>query len=96
MEAFKATLEELAYADLILHVIDASNPEWREQADVVESLIRQLGAEQTPRVEVFNKSDVYVGDIRPHGEDIVSISARTGEGVPELLAAIGRRLENRE
>ena len=71
VEAFKATLEELAYADLILHVIDASNPEWREQADVVESLIRQLGAEQTPRIEVFNKSDVYVGDIRPHGEDIV-------------------------
>ena len=44
VEAFKATLEELAYADLILHVIDASNPEWREQAEVVEALIRQLGA----------------------------------------------------
>ena len=42
VEAFKATLEELTYADLILHVIDASNPEWREQADVVERLIRQL------------------------------------------------------
>ncbi|MBD9247581.1 MAG: GTPase HflX, partial [Clostridiales bacterium] len=93
VEAFKATLEELAYADLILHVIDASNPEWREQADVVESLIRQLGAEQTPRVEVFNKSDVYVGDIRPHGEDIVSISAKTGEGLDQLLAMIGKRLD---
>lgn len=93
VEAFKATLEELAYADLILHVIDASNPEWREQADVVESLIRQLGAEQTPRVEVFNKSDVYVGDIRPHGEDIVSISAKTGEGLEQLLAMIGKRLD---
>lgn len=93
VEAFKATLEELAYADLILHVIDASNPEWREQADVVESLIRQLGAEQTPRIEVFNKSDVYVGDIRPHGEDIVSISAKTGEGLDQLLAMIGKRLD---
>lgn len=93
VEAFKATLEELAYADLILHVIDASNPEWREQAEVVESLIRQLGAEQTPRVEVFNKSDVYVGDIRPHGEDIVSISAKTGEGLDQLLAMIGKRLD---
>ena len=94
VEAFKATLEELSYADLLLHVIDASNPLWREQAAVVEDLIRELGAEQTPRLDVFNKCDRYLGDIRPHGEDIVSISARTGEGVPELLAAIGRRLDN--
>ena len=68
VEAFKATLEELSYADLILHVIDASNPEWREQAEVVEGLITQLGAQTTPRIEVFNKSDIYVGEIRPHGE----------------------------
>ena len=94
VEAFKATLEELEYADLLLHVIDASNPEWRDQTAVVEDLIRELGAEQTPRLDVFNKCDRYLGDIRPHGEDIVSISARTGEGVPELLAAIGRRLDN--
>lgn len=94
VEAFKATLEELEYADLLLHVIDASNLEWRDQTAVVEDLIRELGAEQTPRLDVFNKCDRYLGDIRPHGEDIVSISARTGEGVPELLAAIGRRLDN--
>ena len=93
VEAFKATLEELAYADLILHVIDASNPEWREQAEVVEALIRQLGAEATPRLEGFNKSDIYVGEIRPHGEDIVSISAKTGEGLDQLLAMIGKRLD---
>ena len=93
VEAFKATLEELAYADLILHVIDASNPEWREQAEVVEGLICQLGAEATPRLEVFNKSDIYVGEIRPHGEDIVSISAKTGEGLDQLLAMIGKRLD---
>ncbi len=93
VEAFKATLEELTFADLILHVIDASNPEWREQAQVVEGLIAQLGAETTPRMDVFNKSDIYVGDIRPHGEDIVSISARTGEGLPELLRMIGKRLD---
>ena len=48
VEAFKATLEELSYADLLLHVIDASNPLWREQAAVVEQLIVELGAEQTP------------------------------------------------
>ncbi|MCI8990989.1 MAG: GTPase HflX [Lawsonibacter sp.] len=94
VEAFKATLEELEYAGLLLHVIDASSPQWKEQAEVVDQLIRELGAEQTPRIEVFNKCDLWTGDIRPHGEDRVSISAKTGEGVPDLLAAIGRVLDN--
>ena len=93
VEAFKATLEELSYADLLLHVIDASNPDWREQVEVVEKLIVELGAAQTPRIDVFNKSDLYVGDIVPHGEDIVSISARTGAGLDQLLKKIGDRLD---
>ena len=93
VEAFKATLEELSFADLLLHVIDASNPEWREQAQVVDKLILELGAEQTPRIEVFNKCDKWTGEIRPHGEDIVSISAKTGEGLDQLLAMIGKRLD---
>ena len=94
VEAFKATLEELSFADLLLHVIDASNPEWREQAAVVDQLIHELGADQTPRLEVFNKCDLWTGEIRPHGENIVSISARTGEGLPALLEAIGQRLDS--
>ena len=94
VEAFKATLEELEYADLLLHVIDSSSPQWREQAEVVEQLIHELGADQTPRIEVFNKCDLWTGDIRPHGEGRVSISAKTGEGVPELLLAIGKILDN--
>ena len=93
VEAFKATLEELEYADLLIHVIDASNPEWREQAEVVDGLIRELGAQETPRLEVFNKSDLYVGEIRPHGENIVSISAKTGEGLDQLLKMIADRLD---
>ena len=93
VEAFKATLEELSYADLLLHVIDTSNPEWREQAQVVETLICELGAEHTPRIDVFNKIDRCPGEILPHGEDIVSISARTGQGLDELLRKIGDRLD---
>ena len=93
VEAFKATLEELSFADLLLHVIDASNPEWREQAAVVDQLILELGAEKTPRLEIFNKCDLWTGEIRPHGENIVSISAKTGEGLDRLLAAIGERLD---
>ena len=93
VEAFKATLEELSYADLLLHVIDTSNPEWREQADVVEKLIVELGAEQTPCIDVFNKIDRCPGEILPHGEDIVSVSARTGQGLDELLQKIGDLLD---
>ena len=79
IEAFKATLEELRYADVLLHVIDISNPEWEEQVRVVEELVHQLGAECTPRIKVFNKCDAYIG-ILPRGDDIVCISAKTGEG----------------
>ena len=84
IEAFKATLEELSFADVLLHVIDLSNPEWEAQVRVVESLIRQLGAEQTPCINVFNKCDKYMG-ILPHGEDIICISAKTGEGTADLV-----------
>ena len=94
VEAFKATLEELEYADLLLHVIDVSNPEWQHQAEVVEKLIVELGANEIPRIDVFNKCDrVEAGDLRPHGADICSISARTGEGVDRLLEMIDRRLD---
>ena len=95
VDAFKATLEELTFADLLLHVIDASDPNWREQADVVDKLVVELGAAETPRLEVFNKCDKLDGDILPHGEDIVSISARTGAGVDRLLAVIENRLGER-
>ena len=93
VDAFKATLEELEYADLLLHVIDISNPEWQEQAAIVDDLIRELGAERTPCLRVYNKSDLFWGDVRPHGEDVVNISAKTGEGLDELLRAIDRQLD---
>ena len=94
VEAFKATLEELEYADLLLHVIDVSNPEWQSQAQVVENLILELGAGDLPRIDVFNKSDcVPAGEIMPHGEDICAISAKTGEGVDKLLEVIDKRLD---
>ena len=93
IDAFKATLEELEYADLLLHVIDISNPEWIAQAEVVDQLIHDLGAEGIPCIRVYNKSDLFYGDIRPHGEDSVNISAKTGEGVDELLARIDKLLD---
>ncbi len=88
VEAFKATLEELKYADLLLHVIDASNPDWRLQAKVVEQLISELGADKTPKIDVFNKTDLCADEILPHGENIAAVSAATGQGVDALVKRI--------
>ena len=92
IEAFKATLEELSFADVLLHVIDISNPEWEEQARVVHELIRQLGAEGTPCLRVFNKCDRYIG-ILPHGEDVICISAKSGEGADRLVQKLSQLLD---
>ncbi len=91
VEAFKATLEELTYADILLHVIDTSNPDWSEQAEVVDSLLHQLGAEHTPCIRVYNKCDAFWGDL-PRSRDSVCISARTGEGIDTLLQKISETL----
>ena len=93
VEAFKATLEELEYADLLLHVIDVSNPEWREQARIVDELIRELGAESIPCIRVYNKCDVAFTAQQEREKDAVYISARTGEGIPALLEAVDKRLD---
>ena len=93
VEAFKATLEELEYADLLLHVIDASNPQWRQQAQIVESLIRELKADHIPCIRVYNKCDLaFSGDFAKE-EDAVSISAKTGEGIDKLMELIDGKLD---
>ena len=93
VEAFKATLEELRYADVLLHVIDASNPQWSAQIEVVEALIGELDASDTTRINAFNKSDCAVENIILQGEDVVAISAKTGEGLDNLLKIIGTHLD---
>ena len=87
VEAFKATLEELKYADMLLHVIDISSPDMQTQIEVVEGLIEQLGAGATPCIRVYNKCDRYLGEL-PRGENAVCLSARTGEGTAELVKLI--------
>ena len=79
-------------ADVLLHVIDISNPEWPVQARIVDDLIAQLGAEQTPCLRVFNKCDAYLG-ILPHGGNAVCLSAATGEGTDELVRKLLTLLE---
>ena len=92
IEAFKATLEELSYADVLLHVIDISNPEWETQARVVDDLIRQLGAESTPCLRIFNKCDAYFG-VLPHGDDLICLSAKSGEGTDALVRKLSEMLD---
>ena len=91
IESFKATLEELSYADILLHVIDISSSEWEEQARIVDALVNQLGAGQTPCIRVYNKCDRYFG-ILPHGDDIVCISAKSGEGTDRLIQKVSSLL----
>ena len=93
VEAFKATLEELKYADILLHVIDISNPDWMSQAKIVDDLIAELGAQDTPCIRVYNKCDVYMG-ILPHGEELVCVSAKTGEGLDKLKEKIAEILNS--
>ena len=93
VEAFKATLEELEYADLLLHVIDLSNPQWAQQAQVVDDLIRELKADHIPCLRVYNKCDLAFSSALPREKDSVYISAKTGEGIKRLLQAVDEKLD---
>ena len=98
--AFRATLEEVLAADLILHVRDISAAETLEQAADVETILAELGTpEATPRIEVWNKVDRLAPDAHEamaaqaaRRDDVVAISATTGEGIESLLAAVGEAL----
>ena len=87
--AFRATLEELEEADLLLHVVDASDPRHAEKARAVEAVLGTLDLTRTPRLVVFNKMDraPEVARSLAHREGGVAVSAQTREGFPELLAS---------
>ena len=89
VNAFHATLEELEYADLLLHVIDASDPNRELHMAVVDRLIAKLAKPETPVLRVFNKADlVSLEEDIPAGNDVVAISAKRGMGMDALLKAI--------
>jgi GTP-binding protein HflX len=98
VEAFKATLEEVVQADLLVHVVDASHPEAEAQIQSVDGVLKDIGAEGKPTLMVFNKIDLLNGSQEvlprfleqyPNG---VAIAATTGEGIPALLSELGSRL----
>mgnify|MGYP000325085376 FL=1 len=91
IEAFRSTLEEARYADIILHVVDTSNPQMDEQMHTVYETLQNLGVKDKPVITVFNKidrmEDIWVPrDL--HADYYVKISARTGEGITEFLQSV--------
>ena len=97
VEAFKATLEEVVQADLLLHVVDISHPQAEEQIDAVNTVLMEIGAAEKPVLMVFNKIDQLNGSAAPGRlrhkfSNAVAISARTGEGIAPLLAELGTQL----
>ena len=97
IQAFRATLEEMKYADILLHVVDASNPNREEQMQVVYDTLRDLGCQDTPVITVYNKMDREVELPLPMdrtARDVVQISARTGMGLEHMLSCIERLLKS--
>ena len=92
VDAFRATLEELEFADLLLHVIDASDPNREEHIEVVDKLIAKLAKPGTKVLRCYNKADLVEPTDIPIGEDVVRMSARHGYGMAELLQAIEKAL----
>ncbi len=94
--AFRATLEEVAEADLVLHVIDAANPERERQIAAVKRVLDEVGALDVPAIDVYNKTDAMTPDeprrLREGDPACALISAKTGAGVDELLQMVASRL----
>jgi GTPase len=97
VEAFKATLEEVVQADLLLHIVDISHPQAEEQIVAVNFVLAEIGAGEKPTIMVFNKMDKLNGNgalnrLQEKFPHAVGISAATGEGIPILLAELGTQL----
>ena len=94
VNAFHATLEELEYADLLLHVIDASDPHVEQHVRVVNRLIAKLAKPDTPVLQCYNKADLVYSEDIPTGKDVVAISAKKGMNMDGLLKAIETALDH--
>jgi GTPase len=97
VEAFKATLEEVVQADLLLHVVDVSHPQAAEQIAAVNTVLKEIGAGEKSTIMVFNKIDRVTGPgiiarLKEQFPHAVEISAKTGEGIPHLLQELGTQL----
>jgi GTP-binding protein HflX len=93
VKAFKSTLDEVAYADILLIVSDSSDPELAEHIDVTKTVIEELGASDKEIIYVYNKCDLIQGrSIGPDSDNSVMVSGATGDGLEDLLCAIERAI----
>ena len=96
VEAFRSTLEEVADADLVLHVVDGSHPDPEGQLSAVREVLAEIGADKVPELVVINKADaadpMVVARLRQREPHSVVVSAKTGEGIAEALAVIEEEL----
>lgn len=90
VNAFRATLEELREADLLVHVLDASNPDWPRQREAVDAILHELHLDGAPRIIVFNKIDAVPQHVSPDGAAL-AVSAYTGQGLDLLRTALAER-----
>ncbi|MCZ6624573.1 MAG: GTPase HflX [Deltaproteobacteria bacterium] len=98
IEAFKGTLEEIRCADLLLHLVDMTNPLYEEQIRVIEAVLRDIGAGEIPRLILPNKVDVVSAApfrklVGNGSREVCPISALTGEGIDRLLETVGKILD---
>lgn len=92
VKAFRSTLEEVAEADLLIHVVDYSNPNYQEQINVTNKTLKELNAENIPAIYAFNKIDLAAGDTSMAGTDGVYLSAKRQIGINELVEAISKNV----
>ncbi len=97
--AFRATLEEVREADLLLHVVDFSSSEWRDQMSAVEEVLKELGVQNKPRIDVYNKVDLLPENARDGEPDFggrngIALSAVQGRGLDKLLDRLGKELDS--
>jgi len=91
VRAFRSTLEEVAEADLLVHVVDYSNPNYQQQVEVTRETLKELGADDIPVIYAYNKTDLVKDEILEVEEDTVYISARTKAGMDKLADAISQK-----
>lgn len=93
IKAFKATLEEVVLADLLLHVVDATSPDAEFKIEVTEQVLAEIGAGGKDRIYVYNKMDLLTGAVEAHGqEESIGISALTGDHIDALIEMIKKKI----
>ncbi|EPY2275531.1 GTPase HflX [Clostridium sporogenes] len=91
VNAFRSTLEEIAEADMLVHVVDYSNPNYKQHIEVTKETLKELGADNIPIIYAYNKADLVEGEMTRDEEDCVYISAKNKAGIDKLLNEICKR-----